>query len=95
MWCCKWFNREVFEMKLICINNKPIKGAENNHLQFIKEGRVYTVDCYYANIKTYSLEEVPFFAKDGRRIGYVASRFIPISTIDETELIKEREKELV
>ena len=75
-------------IKVICINGakqgeltrfgKPLKKNQE-----IYEGEVYTV--INENSRSYSLQE------RSDELWYKKTRFIPLSNIDETELIKERE----
>lgn len=67
---------------MIAMNGKPVKNQDE-----IYEGEIYTVSwkTILLGESVYMLSErSPFF-------GYRERRFIPLSDIDETELIKERE----
>lgn len=79
-------------IRVICIDGK------NGHPEVIPpiEGDVYTVTGMSDEYKdSYYLKELPF-AKDGIRVAsYTTWRFIPLSTIDETELLHNRQTELV
>jgi len=77
-------------MKVICIDASPESNDHKSGL--LKEGAVYTVlfDClvYGTDGKTtkgYALVEF------GDKYGFDAKRFVPLSEIDELELVKERE----
>lgn len=78
-------------MKLICISNK----FRNHIMPPLIVGEVYTSfgrsehypDGYY-------LEEIPFTAI-GSKASYHEKHFIPLSDIDETELLKQREENLI
>lgn len=74
-------------MKVICIDNKFGIGSRREVLTELIEGTVYTVkeeteECGYLG---YHLVEVDSFL----RKGYLQKRFIPVSEIDETEMIRE------
>lgn len=74
-------------MKVICIDNKIIKGAGNKYIYLLIEGCIYTVasskyDC--DNDYSYKLKELPAY------ILWNARRFIPLSEIDEMELVNEK-----
>jgi predicted ATPase len=73
-------------MKVLCIDAKPIRCIVD-----IVEGEGYTVIDLerFQNKDYYVLDEIEkpnSFRKD---------RFIPLSDIDETEIVKQREKDLV
>ena len=79
-------------MKVICIDAKKCHTTGNPVR--LKEGETYEVydspydDCYIV----VGFEICPV---SGLRDCYFKDRFIPLSTIDETELLKERQQELV
>lgn len=77
-------------MKVLCINNKPIRGLANGHLEMIQEGAIYTVDTNVNSCVLYVLLEATRIEPDGEIIAFSKKRFIPLSDIDETQLIKER-----
>lgn len=81
-------------MKVMCINTTNV-GHDGPKLQYLE---TYHTDGQPANDLLdlhWCLIEFPELATDGNRYGYLKSRFIPLSTIDETELIRERKTELV
>lgn len=83
-------------MKVICIDGVKIgavslMGGVADKDDVIIEGEIYTV-CDSTIVQgqtTYHLEEKPFWTS------YLAKRFSPLSSIDETEMIREYKKELV
>lgn len=74
-------------MKVICINNKPSPGYHTTDAHILKEGKVYTVIAEGVNpdlgTENYVLAEVKSSNPIG---GFLKARFIPLSTIDETEM---------
>jgi hypothetical protein len=77
-------------MKVVCIDASPSKIHPNYKCELI-EGNIYTKIGELAGIRGilhYDLAECPVHA-------YAASRFIPLSTIDETEFERNYNKELV
>jgi len=81
-------------MKVICINNKVISGYNltNINIDKLKEGVVYTVKKFTMTPNGYGKYDlVEVFNDDG----FSALRFIPTSTIDEMELLHQRQTELV
>lgn len=81
-------------MKLVCINTALVPSD----FPKLEEGQIYTSDGSPdndINNDYYCLAEIPWMCDNGYRYGYLKSRFIPLSNIDETELIRERQKQLV
>ena len=78
-------------MKVIFIDDRDV-----NPVAIIpKIGEIVTVEgSSYIYPNNYYIKEYPF-GKDGIRQSIKKHRFIPLSDIDETELVKERESELV
>jgi len=79
-------------MKVICIDASGLYP----HTPPIQEGQVYTTDGHPDNDfyhEHYCLAEIPTMCSNGYRYGYFKCRFIPVSDIDETELIRERQKQ--
>ena len=74
-------------MKVLCIDNSdgPFKVASI----LLVEGNIYTVTGTEG--ESYFLAEIKINPKTGNKITFGKRRFIPISNIDEKELIKERE----
>lgn len=75
-------------MKVLCINTSPMFGVGKCTL--LQEGNKYNVVCEspcFGGRDGYILQEVKSLSETG---AWFKERFIPISTIDETELIKER-----
>ena len=74
-------------MKVICIDDKPRLGC---HCE-VKEGDQYTVVATFigkwSGREYYGLAEFPDFIEGEK--GFHADRFIPLSSIDETEMIRE------
>lgn len=71
--------------KVLCINNKSIRGVGNMHLDMLEENKNYTVVEFEdtANkVGKYHLKEV----ESPGHNGWSALRFIPLSDIDETEM---------
>ena len=80
-------------MKVICIDASPKKERKANYyLQFIKEGSPYTVQ--YEDDGAYKLVEVSYAGVGVGEPTFSASRFIPLSNIDEMAII-ELEKQMV
>lgn len=78
-------------MKVVCINDKHIYGWAQTKMR-IKEGEVYEVISEFVYPPRpdwglwYELDIHP-------GVGYPPEYFIPLSSVDETELIKERLQE--
>lgn len=85
-------------MKVICINGNHINnpGVPNNTPVGLIEGEIYTVIEVMTHpiwkSTGYLLAEIKSDAYMG---GFLAERFAPISEIDETEMIREYNKQLV
>ncbi len=80
-------------MRVVCINNKPIYGFNltNIGLEKIEEGKTYEVTNFEMTPNGFGKYDLKgIINKDG----YSVLRFIPVSDIDETELIRERQKQL-
>ncbi len=80
-------------MRVICIDNGPKKESchPNSIITKLVEGNIYTVVRQLLDNGgdlSYILEEVKSCGYMG---AFLATRFIPVSNIDEKELIKERE----
>ena len=78
-------------MKVICIDARPRK--EGYSTTPLIEGNAYTVIGFNPYDGGYILQECK--APCNRYGSWMCDRFIPLSTIDETELIRERKTELV
>jgi len=79
-------------MKVICIDVKPYN---NGTCEELVVGETYTVVnsfIYGEKILVYQLEELP---PPTPFHGYDSRRFIPVSEIDETEFVRNYNKELV
>ncbi len=75
-------------MRVICID----ANIPNKDIPQLQDGKIYTVVGYSEiRIGNYFLAEIPDIASNGLRCSYHSKRFIPLSTIDETELIEQRE----
>lgn len=72
----------------MCINNKD--GVHEVASLLLRVGEKYTV-VGQSSKGGYILEEIKFNPKSGKSLSFTKERFIPLSDIDETELIKERE----
>lgn len=76
-------------MKVICIDGKPVSTSihlpEGVPLE-VRQG-IFNEDCYI--VKGYELCPI-----DGANLEWRKCRFIPLSTIDETELLHNRQTEL-
>ena len=77
--------------QVICINNKFIDGYNlaNIALELLKEGEIYTVESFEMTLNgigKYFLKEV-----SNGDLGWSALRFVPLSSIDETEMVREIE----
>lgn len=81
-------------MKVICINET---GFVDKEVDPIKEGEIYTVIAHktYDNKRYYQLSELAINSKNHYPQWYASFRFIPLSSIDETEFEREYKKELV
>ena len=78
-------------MKVMCIDDNFLIKDGNEP----KIGEVVTViDICEINKGNYILSEYPV-SKNGIPLCFIPNRFIPLSDIDETELVKQRESELV
>lgn len=85
-------------MKVLCINIHP---PAINHpilieaISKLKVGEIYTVidmgKGFYSSKDLYVLEEIPSPIKDNR-IGFEIECFMPLSNIDETEMVRATEK---
>lgn len=77
-------------MKVLCINNKFLDKAcnRNEYLSQLKEFEEYTVTQFTPDFFDgfYHLLEIP----TPPTIGFAAERFVPLSEIDEMELVNER-----
>lgn len=78
-------------MKVMCIAKKSfsvVRGTPDLFIKYPEFGCIYTVvDTFEWNHKTY------FILKElGEESGWMERAFAPLSDIDETELIKEREE---
>ncbi len=85
-------------MNVICIDNKPRQFSPSPHLlALIKEGCIYEVEEESVGFDLMGNKMASFILKgvNKRPQGYAADRFIPLSDIDETEILAERETELV
>lgn len=76
---------------VICINNGPMANTKGNVISApeLKEGVIYTVIEVTKNYivkRAFILEEVSL---DKGWCGYNPKRFIPLSEIDETEMVRE------
>lgn len=83
-------------MKVICIDTSD--RHEDNTGRMLKEGEVYTVeklwDCGKKNGKLV-FEPCYTLVERDKKFGFAVDRFIPLSSIDETEFVREYKKELV
>jgi hypothetical protein len=73
-------------MKVLCINAKPV----NCDIDLI-EGEVYTV----IDIEMFQNKDYYVLAEIAKPNSFIKDRFIPLSDIDETEIVKQRETELI
>jgi len=79
-------------MRVICIEGGNISGQILFGGEvYPKEGETYTAYQHHYYDDCYDLEEMPPNSR-GTRVGYQKKRFATLSSIDETELIKEREE---
>jgi len=76
-------------MKVICIDAS--KGVKTGEMPTFKEGDVLTVmqDPDYPN--SYRILEY-LYNSSGTFQGWLKKRFVPLSDIDEIELVKQREE---
>ena len=83
-------------MKVICVNNGNIKTSRNEMVSApeLVEGKTYTVEQCEFTLSAYHVLEMPFDPSDGYPVIYSKSRFIPCSTIDEMELLEQRQDQL-
>ena len=80
-------------MKVICVNNKNLGFGDCPELTEGKEYKVTDVwSGRWSGIEYYSING--FNCVKGEE-GFHSVRFIPLSEIDEMELLKEREQELI
>lgn len=77
-------------MKVICIDASGKIHPECSNTFMVKEGGVYTVIGGFEEQEEYFYE----FKEDGSGDGWNSKYFIPLSTKDETEIIKERQLQL-
>jgi len=83
-------------MKVICIDSKPAIGfIQTMDDDPLKEGCIYEVEVEFVGV----VSKAPYYGLKGYNWeigvkGHLRRRFIPISDIDETELIRERQKQL-
>lgn len=75
-------------MKVICIDASD--GIYNVASLLLREGSQYNVTEY--NETTYWVEGITFNPRTGKRIVFVKNRFIPLSEIDELELVNTNEE---
>ena len=73
-------------MKVLCIDDISTKGKK---LEQIKIGETYTASQCPVHPNNYDLAEVPTYK--GYPVSYHKKCFIPLSDIDERELIQHRE----
>jgi len=91
-------------LRVICIDASKNQNSKkfNNGQEFIApfdwwliEREIYNV-CFVGKSAdgstAYVLEEQPIKKKDGTWLGFEAFRFIPLSDIDETELVNIKEE---
>lgn len=78
-------------MRVICVRKDTKAEGPSEKRGILEEGKIYTVvDSETYNGKLfYTLLETDYFDK------FWSMLFIPLSTIDETELIHQRQTELV
>jgi hypothetical protein len=80
-------------MKVICINAGDIKKCIRMGLIPLEEGVVYTLrgENTHSNGTGYLLEEIinDFRTEIGGEPSYKKDRFIPLSTIDEEDFVRE------
>lgn len=78
-------------MKVICIDDAIV--TDSDKLPPLKVGKIYTVikETTHLNMEFYMFSELSVI---GYNCWYIKNNFIPLSTIDETELLKERESNL-
>jgi len=81
-------------MRVICINNKKLPPYNEDCPELI-EGNEYNAFEVIGRPFEYDIENHLYDPKDGVRCGYLKSRFIPLSNIDETELRNINTKEEV
>jgi hypothetical protein len=78
-------------LRLICINNKPVQHSSGivSYGSGLKEGEIYTAH-----------DEIKLHPNNGKECYFIielsdlklVSRFIPVSEVDETELVNTTEK---
>lgn len=76
-------------MKAVCVNNKPIEGLKNTDLHLIEEGKNYEVVGERPTFQG----GINYVLKWINNTGYSSRRFVPLSDLDETELVTEEFKE--
>lgn len=83
-------------MKVMCIDSKPAYGFITiTDDEPLKEGSIYEVEVEFVGI----VSKAPYYGLKGYNWeigvkGHLRRRFIPLSDIDETEMIRERQKQL-
>lgn len=84
-------------MKVMCINTSEIHGFNLTNdgylLSLIKEGKLYEVESFVPTPNGFG--KYYLVGVKNHTDGFSTLRFIPLSDIDETELIKERQTETV
>jgi len=72
-------------MRVICIDNKYQE-------KFLTDGQEYTVVGVHSDSGYYKLQEIPINKFTGAEAGFNPKRFIPLSNIDELELVNKKEE---
>lgn len=75
--------------KVICIDNKP-NAASTCRIELV-EGQIYDIYQSPSFANYYRVKGLEIHTDSGVITNYGKFRFIPLSNIDETELIKQRE----
>jgi len=78
--------------KVICIDNSD--GASKCAKRMLIEGDIYTAVQSSDYNNGYFIKEALFDPLDGLKVSFEKRRFVPLSTIDETELLEQRNNHL-
>jgi len=82
-------------MKVICIDDKPHSNS-NKWIQLLKEGETYHVRKEVIADGADGNEQVAYdLVEFGFPYAFGKNRFIPLSNIDEMELLEQRQNELL
>lgn len=79
--------------KVICIDNKNIGRSLNEYNKLLKEGAIYTVIGEIVGQRSDNKNEFGYVLEEFKYLytAFIKDRFIPLSEIDETEMINQKE----